>query len=155
MQKYCLVAPQRDTYDIINKETKYYNEKLCLACQKPLVVNIFCMNCKSQYPLNWTSDDVHLDSFILESQSQTMHHYDNYLLWIKYSELRNMEKVAQLENSCTHIADWPDVRLYDKPVRKIMLKEVRHMLSNKPNDGLFNYYEVRLQFVVISTYFLY
>src|SRR6185312_2861070 len=93
-QKYCLIKEE-------------YEYGICLACTKRLnsKINLFCLKCKAPRPLDWTTGDKSLDSFIIESWSNTKHEYDAYIQWIEYSLLSNIQEMTSLRYGCTHIAD--------------------------------------------------
>src|SRR6185436_20838957 len=93
-RKYCLLK-ERD------------EEGLCLACTSRLNsnVNAFCYRCKSPRPLDWTTGNKSLDSFIMESWKNTMIVDDAYIEWIEYSRFSNMQEMTSLRHGCTHIAD--------------------------------------------------
>ena len=95
-QKYCLIKEE-------------YGDGLCLACtytyQFEPHINAFCYNCKEPRPLNWTTGNKSLDSFITESWSNMKNKYDAYIEWIEYSLLTNIQEMTSLRHGCTHIAD--------------------------------------------------
>ena len=64
-QKYCLIK-------------EYYGYGLCLACTKRLEpkINTFCYRCKAPRPLDWTTGNKPLDSFIMKSWKNTINVYD-------------------------------------------------------------------------------
>ena len=80
--------------------------KLCLACMKRLnpTINAFCYECKAPRPVNWTTGNKSLDSFIMESWSNTKRRDDVYLQWIEYSLLTDVQEMTSLRHGCTHIA---------------------------------------------------
>src|SRR5690349_21331567 len=81
--------------------------KLCLACTNRLEpkINAFCYQCKAPRPVDWTTGNKSLDSFIMESWSNMKNEYDVYIQWIEYSLLNNVEEMTSLRHECTHIAD--------------------------------------------------
>ena len=94
-QKYCLIK-------------EYYGHGLCLACMEVWLVpkiNAFCYDCKAPRPVDWTTGNKTLDSFIMESWSNVKNEYDAYIQWIEYSLLMNVRKMTSLRHECTHIAD--------------------------------------------------
>src|SRR6185295_9694498 len=93
-KKYCLVK-------------EYDGYGLCLACTKQLEpkINTFCYRCKAPRPLDWTTSNKSLDSFIMKSWSNVKNKYDTYIQWIEYSLLMNVRKMTSLRHGCTHIAD--------------------------------------------------
>ena len=100
------------TYNEWNR--KYYLIKhevgLCLACIMQLAPEIkaFCYECKSPRPLDWTTGNKSLDSFIMKSWSNTTNVDDAYLQWIEYSLLTDVQQMTSLtsRHGCTRIADW-------------------------------------------------
>src|SRR6185295_8798549 len=82
-------------------------KRLCLACTEQLnpKINAFCHWCKAPTPLDWTTGNKSLDSFIMESWKNTINIYDAYIQWIEYSLLMNVQKMTSLRHECTHIAD--------------------------------------------------
>ena len=97
------------TYDA--SEQKYYPIKyengLCLACTEELnpKINAFCYLCKAPTPLDWTTGNKSLDSFIMESWSNMKNERDAYIQWIEYSRLSDIREMTSLRHGCTHIAD--------------------------------------------------
>ena len=69
---------------------EYLGYGLCLACTERLEpeINAFCYACKAPIPLDWTTGNKSLDSFIMESWGNTKHEYDAYIQWIEYSLLQ-------------------------------------------------------------------
>ena len=92
-QRYCLIK---------------VDDGLCLACTQCLEpkINLFCYECKAPIPLDWTTGNKSLDSFIMESWSNMNNEYDAYIQWIEYSLLTNIQEMTSLRHGCTHIADW-------------------------------------------------
>ena len=82
--------------------------RLCLVCTKRLEpkINLFCLECKAPRLQDWTTGNKSLDSFIMESWSNTKHVYDPYIQWIEYSLLSNIQEMTSLRHECTHIAEW-------------------------------------------------
>src|SRR6185369_963665 len=81
---------------------------LCLACTKRLEpkINAFCRWCKAPRPLDWTTGNKDLDSFIMKSWNNITREYDAYIEWIEYSLLTNVQKMTSLRHRCTHTAEW-------------------------------------------------
>ena len=63
------------------------DEGLCLACAASYErhINAFCYRCKAPRPVDWTTGNKSLDSFIMESWSNTSNKDDVYVQWIEYS----------------------------------------------------------------------
>jgi len=101
---------------------KYYLIKgylgLCLACTCRLEfrINAFCYECKAPRPLDWTTGNKSLDSFIMESWKNMNNEDDAYIQWIEYSLLLNIQEITSLRHGCTHIADWQSMRVIFKPI---------------------------------------
>ena len=86
-------------------------------------VYAFCYECKAPAPPDWTMSNKSLDSFIMESWSNTWHKYDAYVQWIKYSLLINVREMISLRHGCTHIADWLDDPIINNRT-KVTLKQI-------------------------------
>ena len=123
-QKYCLIKP-------------VHGERLCLACTERLERKIyaFCYWCKAPRPIDWTTGNKSLDSFIMESWSNTRNKDDAYIQWIEYSLLTNVREVTLLRHGCTHIADWKTNELC---MTRVTLKKI----VNKQKDQLFDFHQV-------------
>ena len=65
-------------------------------------INAFCYECKAPRPLDWTTGNKSLDSFIMESWSNMKNVYDAYIQWIEYSLLMNVQEMTSLR---THVAE--------------------------------------------------
>src|SRR5437016_9183434 len=94
--KYCLIK---------NK----YGDGLCLACTRGLNRNIkaFCLKCKAPRPVDWTTGNKSLDSFIIKSWSNVSDECENcYIQWIEYCRLTNVQEESLLDRGCTHAANW-------------------------------------------------
>src|SRR6185312_10376650 len=109
-QKYCLIK---------------VDNQLCLACMARLYpkINAFCYECKAPAPPDWTMGNKSLDSFIMESWSNTRNRYDAYVQWIEYSLLMNVREMTSLRHGCTHIADWLDDPIINNRT-KVTLKQI-------------------------------
>ena len=125
------------TYD--TSEQKYYLLKrengLCLACIEQLEpkINAFCYECKAPRPVDWTTGNKSLDSFIMESWKTTIDINDAYIQWVEYSRLSNVGKMTSLCHGCTHIADLTT----DEPTR-VTLKQI----VDGQNAQSFDFYQV-------------
>ena len=108
---------------------------LCLACTAEYErhINEFCYKCKAPQPLNWTTGNKSLDSFIMESWSNVEHMYDAYIQWIEYSLLMNVRKMTPLRHACTHIAN-----LTMNESTRVTLK----LIVDGQNDRSFDFYQV-------------
>ena len=84
--------------------------ELCFACTRSLVLepcmNSFCYECKAPRPLDWTTGNKSLDSFIMESWKNISDINDAYIQWVEYSRLTDVREMTSLRHQCTHIASW-------------------------------------------------
>ena len=110
---------------------------ICLACTNPFesAVKAFCFSCKKPNPLNWTTGNESLDSFIRKSWSNVCVRdlYDSYLQWIEYSRLTNEREISSLRHGCTHIAAWTTNELTRVTLKKIV---------DEQSDQLFDFHQV-------------
>ena len=74
-----------------------------------------------------------LDSFIMESWSNTNNVYDAYIQWIEYSLLTNVQEMTSLRHGCTHTADWRTDELTRVTLKKIV---------DKGDDQSFDFHQV-------------
>ena len=93
-------------------------------------INAFCYRCKAPRPLDWTTGNKSLDSFIMESWSNTKHVYDAYIQWIEYSHLTNVQEMTSLHHGCTHVATNELIR--------VTLKKI----IDEQNEPLFDFHQV-------------
>ena len=124
-QKYCLIK-ERD------------GDELCLACTAAYKrhINAFCYECKAPRPLDWTTGNKSLNSFIMESWSNMKNKYDAYIHWIEYSLLTNVLNMTSLRHGCTHIAEWLDPNADE--LTRVTLKKI----VDERNDQLFDFHQV-------------
>ena len=117
-QKYCLI------------KTKY-EDRVCLACTKQSnpKINLFCYSCKASIPVDWTTGNKSLDSFIMESWSNVIDKYDAYVQWIEYSLLMNVREMTSLRHGCTHIAEWTNELTYVRVTLKKIVDEGDHQVN--------------------------
>ena len=134
-QEYCLIREK-------------YGHELCLACTFRLgpKINAFCYLCKAPTPLDWTTGNKSLDSFIMESWKNIKNVDDAYIQWIEYSLLTNIQEMTSLRHGCTHIADWRTNKLTRVTLKKIV---------DKGDDQSFdfhqvNYFTCRIQTVLLT-----
>src|SRR6185369_8933897 len=113
-------------------------DELCLACMERLNLRIsaLCYECKSPTPLDWTTGNKSLDSFIMESWSNTKNVYDAYIQWIEYSLLTNVQEMTLCRRECTHMADCLELTA-DKSTR-VTLKRI----VDGQKAQLFDFYQV-------------
>lgn len=97
LQKYALI-----------KVWNTYSVGLCLACTETLNPNIsaFCYYCKTPRPLDWTTHNKNLDSFIMNSWKNMDTMIDGYIHWINWNQLINVRRKPFLNYECTHTAVW-------------------------------------------------
>jgi len=69
-------------------------------------INAFCYLCKAPRPVDWTTGNKSLDSFIMKSWSNVKNEYDAYIQWIEYSLLTDVREMTSLHHGCTHTAYW-------------------------------------------------
>ena len=114
---------------------EYYGHGLCLACTKYLKakINLFCYECKAPRPLDWTTGNKSLDSFIMQSWSNTRNEDDAYIQWIEYSLLTNVQDMTSLRHGCTRVAD-----LAMNELTRVTLKKI----VDERNDQLFDFHQV-------------
>jgi len=124
--KYCLIKEEE-------------GDELCLACTGKLKpkINVFCYECKAPRAVDWTTGNKSLDSFIMESWSNTEKVYDAYLQWIEYSLLTNVQEMTLLRHGCTHTAEWLE-RNTDELTR-VTLKKI---VVDEQSDHSFDFYQV-------------
>ena len=96
-------------------------------------INVFCYRCKASRPLDWTTGNKSLDSFIMESWSNMKHELDAYIQWIEYSLLTNVQDMTSLRHGCTRVAD-----LTMNKLTRVTLKKV----VDEQNDQLFDFNQV-------------
>src|SRR6185312_10179783 len=105
---------------------------VCLACTERLEpkINLFCYWCKAPRPLDWTTGNKSLDSFIMESWSNTKSRYDAYIQWIEYSLLMDVREMTSLRHGCTHTAT--------NGLTQVSLKKI----VGEGDDQLFDFHQV-------------
>ena len=98
-------------------------------------INAFCYKCKAPRPVDWTTGNKSLDSFIMESWSNMMNTYDAYIQWIEYSLLTNIQEMMSLRHGCIHIVDWLDPTINE--LIRVTLKKIIGQ-----NNQLFDFHQV-------------
>ena len=94
-------------------EQRILNQKygLCPECNQPNTDNYWCKECYSkkfqQNFGNWTSGNEHIDKFIKEAQLNARN-LAEFLEWIPYNRLRNIQFLAQGGFSTVYKAIWLD-----------------------------------------------
>ena len=99
-------------------------------------INAFCRICKAPQPLDWTTGNKLLDSFIMESWSNVENEFDAYIQWIEYPLLNNVQEMASLRHGCTHMAEWSGPNT-DELIR-VSLKKI----IDKRDDRSFDFHQV-------------
>ena len=139
------------TYDA--SEQKYYliressGNGLCLACTQlwnpDINIKAFCYECKAPRPVDWTTGNKSLDSFIMESWSNTSNKKDAYIQWIEYSLFTDVREMTSLRHGCTHVAEWTTNELTRVTLKKIVDEE---------DDQLLDFYQVNylVQIVLLT-----
>ena len=89
--------------------------------------------CKAPQPLDWTTGNKSLDSFIMESWKNIRNENDAYIQWIEYSLLTDVQEMTSLRHGCTHIAD-----LTMSGSTRVTLK----MIVDGQNVQSFDFYQV-------------
>lgn len=129
-------------YAIVKVVSKWdsCNVGLCLSCLDYLHPNInaFCLKCKAPRPLDWTTGNKKLDSFIMKSWDNVDTKADGYVQWIEFSQLKAIQRVVQLGHKCTHTADWLEDIANQTQLRKVMFKKI----VDGPNAHAFDFYQV-------------
>ena len=115
--------------------------ELCLACTYTLEpkINAFCYRCKAPRPVDWTTGNKSLDSFIMESWSNVKNEDDAYIQWIEYSLLTNIQEMTSLSHECTHMAEWLEsITSKRKMTTRVTLKKI----VDERDDQSFDFYQV-------------
>ena len=104
-------------------------------------INAFCYWCKAPRPLDWTTGNKDLDSFIMESWSNVRNIYDVYIQWVEYSLLTDVREMASLYHQCTHIAS----------LLEPTTNELIHVTLKQRDDAQsLNFYQVIISRVIIK-----
>src|SRR5580765_764426 len=100
---------EQGKYYLIKFYDGLYDDGLCLACTSALYrkIQAFCSRCKSPRPLDWTTGNESLDSFIMKSWNNISNTCESYYIqWIEYSRLTDIQEKSLLDHGCTHAATW-------------------------------------------------
>ena len=62
--------------------------------------------------------------------------YDEYIQWVEYSLLSNVQEMTSLRHGCTHIADWLEPTTNE--LTRVTLKKI----IDEQNDQPFDFYQV-------------
>ena len=95
-------------------------------------INEFCYECKAPRPLDWTTGNKSLDSFILESWRNVKNEYDAYIQWIEYALLMNVQQMTSLRHGCTHMAECLE------PTTNVWTRVTLKKIVDEQNDNLFH-----------------
>ena len=89
----------------------------CPECNKVYDYYYYCQPCNSGHFRdnfkNWTSDDEHIDKVIQESQLNAGY-IEKFLEWIEYSNLENIQHVAEGGFGVVYKAIWKDGPMTNK-----------------------------------------
>ena len=98
--------------------------------------------CKAPRPIDWTTGNESLDSFIMKSWSNIRNEYESYYIqWIEYSRLTDIQEKSLLDRGWTHTANWlePTGKYpYKDELIRVTLKKV----VDGQNALLFDFYQV-------------
>jgi hypothetical protein len=135
-QKYAVVR--------VSSKRDSCNVGLCLACMDYLhpSVSAFCLTCKAPRPLNWSTGNKQLDSFIRKSWDNVNTKADGHIQWIEYSRFENIQKSSSLEHNCTHTVIWQEPMAYGTRTRKVNLKKI----VDGKDAQIFDFYTVNCLF---------
>src|SRR5688572_4968153 len=88
------------------KRDKMYGE--CPTCNRYNTDWTWCQSCDPKLLTEgWTSGNETLDKLIKRMQLKaTKYHYSNYLQWIPYNDLTNIEKIGEVGFSTIFRATW-------------------------------------------------
>ena len=121
-------------YQLVTFHNKSNLYGYCLACDNPLENNVFCNGCKLPHPLDWTTGNKSLDSFMQESWEPVKHYTDSYLTWIEYAQLSNIKEGQSLEHGCSHLAHWTETLPHGTRLRKLKLKKIDNCTDSQTFD---------------------
>ena len=74
----------------------------------------------------------------MESQINRSNNYDNYIEWIEFSQLENIQEASPLNHECTHIADWQEPTVKKGKTTRIILKKI----ADGQNSQTFDFHQV-------------
>ena len=114
-------------------------------------IKAFCLSCKAPRPLDWTTGNKSLDSFIMKSWSNINSTFESYYIqWIEYDRLTNIQEMSLLDRGCTHAATWLELTYKGDKAISVALKKI----VDGQNAQLFDFYQVNylslLFFVLIE-----
>ena len=101
--------PHQKKYALIrvySSEQNSHNSELCLSCTRCLHPDssIFCFQCKAPRPPDWTTGNEFLDSLMMTSWKNVYSKADNYIQWVQFEQLNNIQEISDFEY--THTAEW-------------------------------------------------
>ena len=112
-------------------------------------INAFCYHCKAPIPVDWTTGNKSLDSFIMESWSNVENEYDAYIQWIEYSLLTNVQEMTSCRRECTHMADCLELTA-DKSTRVTLKRIVDGQKAQLFDFYQVNYFTCKMQIVLLT-----
>ena len=104
-------------------------------------MNAFCYWCKAPRPIDWTTGNRSLDSFIMESWKNMKNKDDVYIQWIEYSLFTYIREMISLHHGCTHIAEC--LELTTNGLTRVTLRKI----VDEGDDQFYqvNYYMCKMQ----------
>ena len=91
-------------------------------------IKAFCLSCKAPRPVDWTTGNKSLDSFIMKSWNNIANIRECYYMqWIEYSRLTDVKEESLLDCGCTHVANWLEPTgeyPYNDELIRVTLKKV-------------------------------
>ena len=131
---------QNDGYS--KKRKKYYGE--CPTCNRYNTYYSWCQSCNPKLLTEgWTSGNETLDELIKSTQLKaTEYKNDNYLQWIPYNDLTNIEKIGEGGFATIYKATWLNgskYTIYEKRTsedRTVALKKLHN--SQNISDEFLN-----------------
>src|SRR5215213_5358446 len=93
-------------YEYSDKRDEEYGE--CPTCNRYNTNWAWCQSCDPKLSTEgWTSGNETLDELIKSTQLEaTKYHYNNYLQWIPYNDLTNIEKIGEGGFATIYKATW-------------------------------------------------
>lgn len=100
---------------IVLDKNQYYCYKyfrLCNECKQYNIYDTWCQFCNNKHFgqnfKNWTSGNCDLDKFILNTQIKTKEERGNFLEWIEYKMIKNIDYLIENESEIIYSAIWKD-----------------------------------------------
>ncbi|KAG9292377.1 hypothetical protein G9A89_015247 [Geosiphon pyriformis] len=99
-------APEKQQPKFISQEEAYGQ---CPKCQKTKLDYIWCHSCLTPLKnLNWNSGNPEINAFIQSTQKNPVWQMNNYLEWIPYGRLTDIEFLGAGGQSTAFLANWRD-----------------------------------------------